>query len=156
MSNKKDPNNIAYNKKANFSYQIEETFEAGMILQGWMVKTLRQKKVEIDKNVYIQIINGDAYIVGLDLKPLSTNSTHEKIEPQNNIKLLLHKRQITTLVEKKERDGYTIILTDIYFKKQLIKCTVAIAKGKNNYDKRQTIKDRDLKKEASRAIKKHL
>jgi SsrA-binding protein len=156
MSSKKDPNNIAYNKKANFSYKIEETFEAGMILQGWMVKTLRKKKVEIDKNVYVQVINGIAYLVGLDLKPLLTNSTHEKIETHNNIKLLLHKRQVKTLVEKKERDGYTIILKDIYFKKHLIKCTIAIAKGNNDYDKKKNVQARDSKIEASREMKKHL
>lgn len=156
MSNKKNPNTIVYNKKINFEYKVEETFEAGLVLEGWMVKALREKRVSVSQGVYVQIKNGEAYLVGLMINPLESTSTHHKVDPQPTIKLLLKKKEISTLIGKKERDGYTIVLRDLYFKKQLIKGTIAVAKGKNSYDKRQTIKERDSKREASRAIKKHL
>ena len=158
MSKKKmkNPNQIIENKKAKFDYAFEETIEAGLMLDGWMVKALRAGRVSVAQGVYVQIIKGEAFLVGMMINPLESTAIVTPINSQPTIKLLLKKKEISHLIGKQERDGYTIVLKDLYWKRNFVKASIVVAKGKNKCDKRQTIKNREGKIEASRAMKKYI
>lgn len=150
----KDKKLIATNKKAKFNYELKETFEAGLVLEGWHVKSFRSNKFSLDNNPYVTInSNGEAFVSGLSISPHVDN---EKIDKHQTIKLLLHKKEINGLIGKVEQKGFTIVLVDLYWKNNKVKATIALAKGKNLGDKRQTVKERDSKIEADRAMKKAL
>lgn len=154
MKNTNKDNNIAINKKARFNYTLEESFEAGVKLEGWQVKSLRQKKVSLDNNPHIVINSkGEAFIAGMIINPLVQSNSHEFRDPNKSIKLLLHKKEIATLIGRVQEKGYTIILCNLYWKRDKVKAEIALGKGKNQSDKRQTIKEREGKVEAERAMK---
>lgn len=150
----KSSSTIAINKKAGYNYEIKEDMEAGVMLKGWQVKSLREGKVNLSNNPHI-IINakGEAFISGMEINPLVQANSFEIQDSKQSIKLLLHKKEINRLVGQSEQKGYTIVLCKLYWKKGLIKAKIALAKGKNDGDKRQTIKEREGKIEAQRIMK---
>ena len=144
---------IALNKKAGHDYFIEERYEAGLVLEGWEVKSLREKRVQI-KESYVTIRNGEAYLFGAHITPLATASTHVKPDPTRTRKLLLHRRELSKLIGMVERKGYTLVPTALYWKKGYAKLEIGLAKGKKQHDKRASDKDRDWKREKERLFKK--
>ncbi|HAJ13187.1 MAG: SsrA-binding protein SmpB [Hydrogenophaga sp.] len=143
---------IAENKKALFNYHIEERFEAGLVLQGWEVKALREGKTQITDG-YIVIRDGELFLIGCQINPLRTTSTHVNAEATRTRKLLLHKEQIQRLIGKTEQKGFTMVPLNLHWKNGKVKCEIALAKGKAEHDKRDTIKDREGKREVERALK---
>jgi SsrA-binding protein len=143
---------IAENRKATYNYFFEERFEAGMVLEGWEVKALREGKVQLTDG-YVVIKNGELFIIGLQINPLSTASTHVNPEALRTRKLLLHKDEIRRLTGKVEQKGYTLIPINLHWKAGKVKCDMALAKGKAEHDKRDTIRDREGKREVERAMK---
>lgn len=153
MAQKKETQNrIADNKKAAYNYFFEERFEAGMVLQGWEVKALRAGKVQLTDG-YVVIRDGELYLIGCQINPLKTASTHVNPESARTKKLLMHKDQIRRLIGKVEQKGHTLVPIQIYWKEGRVKCEIALAKGKAEHDKRDTIKDREGKREVERAMK---
>jgi len=153
MVKKSDPSSrIADNKKASFNYFFEERFEAGLVLEGWEVKSLREGKVQLTDG-YVVIRQGELFIIGLQISPLGTASTHISPDRQRTKKLLMHRAEIKRLVGKVEQKGYTLVPINLHWKNSKIKCEVALAKGKAEHDKRDTIKDREGKREVERAMK---
>lgn len=153
MAKKPDTSSrIADNKKAAFNYFFEERFEAGIVLEGWEVKSLREGKVQLTDG-YVVIRNGELFIIGLQINPLGTASTHISPDKQRTKKLLMHKEEIKRLIGKVEQKGYTLVPINLHWKNGKVKCEVALAKGKAEHDKRDTIKDREGKREVERAMK---
>ncbi|MCG7871773.1 MAG: SsrA-binding protein SmpB [Candidatus Thiodiazotropha lotti] len=143
---------IALNKKANHDYFIEDRYEAGLSLQGWEVKSLREGKVQI-KESYVTIKEGEAFLFGAHIVPLSTASTHIRTDPIRTRKLLLHRSELNKLIGLVERKGYTLVPTALYWKKGMAKLEIGVAKGKKLHDKRASDKDRDWKREKERLFK---
>ena len=143
---------IADNKKAFFNYAIEERFEAGMVLQGWEVKALREGKVQLTDG-YVVVRNGELFLIGCQINPLKTASTHVSPDAVRTKKLLLQKDQIRRLIGKVEQKGFTLIPLNLHWKNGKVKCEIALGKGKAEHDKRDTIKDREGKREVERAMK---
>ncbi|MBI5277989.1 MAG: SsrA-binding protein SmpB [Burkholderiales bacterium] len=154
MTQKKDAGSarIAENKKASFNYFFEERYEAGMVLQGWEVKALREGKAQLTDG-YVVIRDGELYVIGCQISPLRTASTHVKPEQARTKKLLMHKEEIKRLVGKVEQKGYTLVPLNLHWKNGRVKLEIALAKGKATHDKRDTIKDREGKREVERALK---
>jgi SsrA-binding protein len=146
------PARIAENKKAMFNYFIEERFEAGMVLEGWEVKAVREGKVQLTDG-YVVIRDGELFVIGCQINPLKTASTHVRADAVRTKKLLLHKDEIRRLVGKVEQKGYTLVPLNLHWKNGKVKCEIALAKGKAEHDKRDTIKDREGKREVERAMK---
>lgn len=142
---------LANNKKAFHDYFIEKKYEAGIELQGSEVKSIKQGKVSI-KESFIGDINGQMYIYGMHVTPFK-EAYDQKIDPTRTRKLLLHKKEIDTLIGKKTQDGYTIVPLSVYEKNGLVKIELALAKGKKQYDKRETIKRREADRKIDRALK---
>ena len=143
---------IADNKKALFNYHIEERFEAGMVLEGWEVKSLRMGKVQLTDG-YVVIRGGELFLIGCQINPLHTASTHVNPDNVRTKKLLLHKDEIRRLIGKVEQKGFTLVPLNLHWKNGKVKCDMALAKGKAEHDKRDTIKDREGKREVQRAMK---
>lgn len=153
MSQKKEhASRIADNKKAAFNYFFEEKYEAGMVLEGWEVKALREGKVQLTDG-YVVIRDGELFVIGCQINPLLTASTHVKPEAARTKKLLMHKDEIRRLIGKVEQKGYTLVPLNLHWKNGRVKCEIALAKGKATHDKRDTIKDREGKREVERAMK---
>jgi len=153
MTTKKETHSrIADNKKAAFNYFFEERFEAGMVLQGWEVKAARGGKAQLTDG-YVVIRNGELFLIGCLINPLKTASTHVNPESARTKKLLMHKDEIRRLIGKVEQKGYTLVPIQLYWKEGKVKCEIALAKGKAEHDKRDTIKDREGKREVERAMK---
>lgn len=149
---KKPASTIALNKKARHEYFLEDKFEAGLQLEGWEVKSIRSGKVNISDS-YVILKNGEAYLLGAQIQPLSQASSHVVCDPDRTRKLLLKQRELDTLIGKSEREGYTIVATAMYWKKAWVKLEIYLAKGKKDHDKRDTIKDRDWAREKERMMK---
>ena len=148
-SHKNSGTNIALNKKAKFDYHLSDRFECGIALLGWEVKSLRAGKVQmVDSYVFFQ--HGEAFLLGVLMTPLKTVSTHYVTEPLRNRKLLLKRREITRLQEASQQKGYTVVATALYWKDHLVKCEIALAKGKQEHDKRETEKERDWQRDKQR------
>lgn len=130
---------IADNKKAFHDYFIEERFEAGMALEGWEVKSIRAGRVQL-KEAYVIVKSGEIFLFGSHISPLPTASTHVKPDPVRNRKLLMHASEISKLIGKVERAGYTLVPLNLHFSKGRVKCEIGLAKGKKQYDKRETEK----------------
>lgn len=141
---------IANNKKARHEYFIEDTMEAGIVLKGTEVKSIRQGKVNI-KESYIIIEDGEAFITGMHISPYEQGNIHN-VDPVRKRKLLLHKREIRKLIGEITLKGYTLVPLQVYLKDGKVKLEIALAKGKKLYDKRQDI----AKKDADRRIKQHM
>lgn len=155
MSKKKPTNDnplIAENRKARHEYFIEETYEAGMALQGWEVKSLRAGRAQL-KEAYVFIKNAEAFLFGAHVSALPTASTHVIPDPIRTRKLLLNKAELNRLVGAVERKGYTLVPLEMYWKNGKAKLKVGLAKGKKEHDKRASEKDRDWHREKSRLMK---
>ncbi len=155
MSKKKTPstdNTIVLNKKARHDYFIEDTYEAGIVLEGWEVKSLRAKSIQV-KESYITLKGGEAWLQGAHISPLPTASTHIKPDPVRPRKLLMHRNEIDRLIGAVERKGYTIVPVKMYWVRGRAKVQVGVAKGKQQHDKRNTEKDRDWDRQKSRILK---
>lgn len=144
---------IALNKKARHEYFIEERFEAGIVLTGWEVKSLRAGRLQLTDS-YVIIKQGEAWLLGAIISPLPTASTHITPDPQRTRKLLLKHDELTKLIGHIERKGYTIVALSMYWKRGLAKVEIALAKGKQSHDKRATTKSRDWQREKGRLLKK--
>jgi len=154
MSKKKPSNDnsrIAENRKARHEYAIEETLEAGVVLQGWEVKSLRAGKGSIVDS-YVIIKNGEAFLLNCVISPLLSASTHITPENSRTRKLLLNKKELKRLIGAVERKGYTIVALTMYWKNSYVKVQIAVAKGKKLHDKRQTEKERDWQREKARVL----
>ncbi len=143
---------IALNKKGKHDYFIEDRYEAGIALEGWEVKSLRAGRVQL-RDSYVIIKDGEAYLFGALITPLPTASTHITPDAQRTRKLLLHRHELSRLIGAVERKGYTLIVTALYWKKGRAKAEIALAKGKQEHDKRATIKERDWQREQRRLLK---
>lgn len=151
-SSKPGSSTIALNRKARHDYFIEDNYEAGIMLQGWEVKSLRAGKVQLVDS-YVFIKNGEAWISNLLITPLQTASTHISPEPTRVRKLLLHRSEIDRLIGAVERKGYTLIALALYWSKGKVKVDVGLAKGKKQHDIRATEKERDWQREKQRILK---
>ncbi|MDX9995305.1 MAG: SsrA-binding protein SmpB [Rhodocyclaceae bacterium] len=143
---------IADNKKAFHDYFIEEKYEAGMVLEGWEVKSIRAGRAQI-KEAYVIIKDEELWLLGCHISPLTTASTHVKPDPVRTRKLLLHSREIAKLIGKVERAGYALVPLDLHFSKGRIKLEIGLAKGKKQFDKRETEKKRDWDREKARLMR---
>ena len=149
---KTKPGTIALNKKARHEYFIDERYEAGIALQGWEVKALRAGRLQL-KEGYVLLKDGEAYLFGAHISPLSTTSTHVIADPTRSRKLLMHRRQIDSLVGAVERKGHTIVPLAMYWKNGKAKLEIGLARGKKQHDKRTDSRDRDWQREKGRLLK---
>lgn len=145
-------NTIALNRQATHEYAIEERIEAGMVLEGWEVKSLRAGKGQL-KESYVTLKNGEAYLVGAHISALLSASTHVHPDHRRTRKLLLHRYQLNRLIGHVERKGYTLIPLAMYWKQGRAKLEIGLAKGKKLHDKRASEKDRDWQREKERIMK---
>ncbi len=143
---------IIANKKAFHDYFIEEKFEAGVSLQGWEVKAIRAGRANI-KESYVVVRDGEVFIFGMHITPLSAASTHISTDPIRTRKLLLHAKQISKLIGLVERAGYTLMPLDLHFLNGRIKIEIGLAKGKKQHDKREVEKERDWEREKARMMR---
>lgn len=142
---------IANNKKAYFDYFIEDTFEAGVVLHGTEVKSLRMGKCSV-KEAFIRIENGEVYVYGMHISPYEKGNIFNK-DPLRPRKLLMHKYEINKIMGQLVAKGYTVVPLKVYFKKSLVKMEIGLAKGKKLYDKRQDIAKKDQRREAEKDFK---
>src|SRR6185295_10018420 len=143
---------IVQNKKAFHDYFIEERFEAGMVLEGWEVKSIRAGHVQL-KEAYVVVKNQEIYLIGCHITPLTAASTHIQADPTRTRKLLLHVEEIRKLIGKVERAGYTLVPLDLHYTRGRVKIEVGLAKGKKQHDKREAEKDKDWKREQQRLMR---
>jgi SsrA-binding protein len=143
---------IIDNKKALFDYFIEERFEAGLVLQGWEVKAIREGRVQI-KEAYVVVRDAELFLIGCHISPLISASTHVHTDPVRTRKLLLNAAEIRKLIGKVEQRGYTLVPLNLHYSKGRVKCDVGLARGKKLHDKRDASKDRDWQIEKARLMK---
>ncbi|MBL8519920.1 MAG: SsrA-binding protein SmpB [Betaproteobacteria bacterium] len=143
---------IVQNKKAQFDYFIEERYEAGLVLEGWEVKAIRAGRAQI-KEGYVILKEGAFYLIGAHISPLESASTHVNPDPVRTRKLLLNRDEISKLIGRVEQKGYTLVPLNLHFSKGRIKLEIGLAKGKKQYDKRETEKERDWKREQQQLMK---
>jgi SsrA-binding protein len=146
------PRVIAENRRARHDYFIEDRLEAGLVLEGWEVKSMRAGRAQLAEG-YVYIRNGEAYLIGAHLSPLNTASTHKTIDPVRTRKLLLHRNQLDRLIGAVERRGYTIMPLELYWEKGRAKLQIGLAKGKAQHDKRATEKNRDWERNKARILR---
>ncbi len=149
---KQPSSTIALNKKARHDYFIEDKFEAGIALEGWEVKSIREGRVQM-RDGYVIIQNKEAYLIGTLITPLQTASTHIHPNQQRTRKLLLKRRELDKLIGAVERQGQTIVPLAMYWKGNYVKVEIGLAKGKQSHDKRATLKDKDWQREKQRILK---
>ena len=143
---------IVQNKKAFHDYFIEEKYEAGIVLEGWEVKAIRDNRTNI-KEAYVIIQRGEIYLIGCHITPMGSASTHIRPDAIRTRKLLLHSEEISKLIGKVERSGYTLVPIDMHFKGGRIKIEIGLAKGKKQFDKRHAEKERDWKRDKARIMR---
>ena len=152
-SQKKPSGNvIAVNRRARHDYFIEDRFEAGLALEGWEVKSLRAGSAQLSE-AYVNLKNGEAWLVGAHFAPLKTTSTHLHADPTRSRKLLLHRTELDRLTGQVERKGYALVPLDLHWSKGRAKLEIGLAKGKKQHDKRATSKDRDWQRQKARILK---
>ncbi|MBX3706935.1 MAG: SsrA-binding protein SmpB [Pseudomonadales bacterium] len=143
---------IALNKRAAHDYLLEERFEAGLVLEGWEVKSLRAGKAQLVDS-YVLIRNGEAWLLGANFSPLASASTHVVADPQRTRKLLLNQRELVRIVTATQQKGYACVATALYWKGNKVKCEIALGRGKKLHDKRATLKDREWSRQKERLLK---
>jgi SsrA-binding protein len=150
---RKTPDNvIVQNKRARFDYELLETFEAGIALEGWEVKALRAGKVQLTDS-YVLMKDGEAFLLGSQITPLDTTSAHTVVDPARTRKLLLHKKELAKILAATAQKGQTCVCTQLYWKKHLVKARVALARGKQTHDKRDTTRERDWNRQKQRVLR---
>lgn len=143
---------IAVNRRARHDYFIEDSIEAGIVLMGWEVKSLREGRAQIAE-AYVILKEGEAYLIGAHMTPLMSASTHVRTDPTRTRKLLLNERELSQLIGKTERSGYTIIPLDMHWTRGRAKLQIGLAKGKKQHDKRDDIKERDWNRQKERIMR---
>ncbi len=143
---------IADNKKAFHDYFIEDRYEAGIVLEGWEVKAIRESRVQI-KEAYVVVRGDELFLFGAHISALATASSFTHPDAVRTRKLLLHRAEMDKLIGKVERSGFTLVPLNLHFKGGRIKCEIGLAKGKKQHDKRATEKERDGKREVAAAMK---
>lgn len=143
---------IVQNKKAFHDYFIEERYEAGLALEGWEVKAIRAGRAQL-KEAYVVIQKGELFLIGSHISPLPTASTHVNPDPVRTRKLLLHREEVSRLIGKVERAGYTLVALDMHYTKGRIKVEIGLAKGKKKHDMRETEKKREWEREKQRLMR---
>ncbi|WP_374436366.1 SsrA-binding protein SmpB [Inhella sp.] len=143
---------IVDNRRARFEYHLEEEYEAGMVLEGWEVKAIRSGQVQLT-GAFVVVKDGELFLIGCQINPLRTASTHVRPEAQRTKKLLLAKQEIRRLIGKTEQKGYTLVPLDLHYKGGRVKCQFALGKGKALHDKRETEKKREWEKEKGRLMR---
>lgn len=143
---------IVDNKKAFHDYFIEERYEAGVVLEGWEVKAIRDGRVQL-KEAYVIVRNGEVFLFGAHISALPTASTHVNPDPIRTRKLLLNAAEIKRLIGKVDRSGYTLVPLNLHFLRGRVKCEIGLAKGKKQHDKRDTERQRDAQREVQTAMK---
>lgn len=143
---------IALNKRARHEYHIDQRFEAGVVLAGWEVKSLRAGKGQITE-AYAIVKDGEIFLFGAQIQPLLSASTHVVPEARRTRKLLLHGEEIDRLIGAVERKGYTLVPTAMYWKGNRVKVEIGLARGKQEHDKRDTEKERDWQREKQRVMR---
>jgi len=146
----KSPNNIAENRRARFDFELTEKYEAGISLEGWEAKSIRDGKAQISES-YVLLKNGEAWLIGCYISPL-TNS-HQENDPIRSRKLLLNKKELVDIYKATQQKGQTCIPTKLFWKNSLVKCEIALATGKKNHDKRYAIKTRDWDRQKARELR---
>jgi len=149
---KKPSNVIAQNKRASFDYTLLETFEAGVALTGWEVKSLREGKVQLT-DTYVLMKDGEAWLLGAQITPLATASTHFVTDPTRTRKLLLNKKELAKILAAVSQKGLTCVCTQLYWKGHLVKARIALAEGKQAHDKRDTQKNREWDRQKQRIVR---
>jgi len=152
-SSKPSSASIAFNKKVHYDYYTEDQYEAGLVLEGWEIKSLRAGKINLS-DAHVIMKRGEAWLLGAQIQPLPTASTHMIPDPIRTRKLLLKRRELDHLIGSVERQGYTLVPLSLYWKHNKIKIKVALAKGKKTHDKREATKDRDWQRDKARLMKK--
>lgn len=156
MSNQKKPQansgTIALNKKAKHEYFVEDRFEAGLVLTGWEVKSLRAGKAQLVDS-YILLKDGEAFLLGGHITPLKTASTHVIADPTRTRKLLLNARELDKLITGVQQKGFSCVPLALYWKTHMVKCEIALVRGKKDFDKRQVEKERDWAREKQRVVR---
>src|SRR5688572_19483692 len=143
---------IAENRKAFHDYFIEERYEAGLVLEGWEVKAIRAGRVHL-KEAYVVLKTAEPFVIGMHVSALPSASTHVHTDPTRSRKLLLNAEEIRKLIGKVEQRGYTLVPLDLHYAKGRVKLQIGLAKGKKQYDKRDTEKDRDWQREQQRLLR---
>ena len=151
IMNVKNNNIIVKNKNASRNYHLSDKYQAGLVLEGWEVKGLRNGKVDV-KDSYVTLRNKEAWIIGLKIDP-PASLKNENIDPIRSRKLLLNKKEINRILDAISQQGLTCVLTSLYWKENKIKCDIAIGKGKKTYDQREDVKRRDWNREKQRILK---
>lgn len=146
------PATVAVNRKARHDYFLEDKIEAGLVLEGWEVKSLRAGRAQL-RDSYVVLKDGEAWLLGSNITPLPTASTHIHPDPQRTRKLLLNRGEISKLIGAVERKGYSLIPTRLYWSRRRAKLEISLAKGKKEYDKRHTERDRDWQREKQRLLR---
>jgi SsrA-binding protein len=149
---KRSSSTIALNKKARHDYFIEDRFEAGLSLQGWEVKSLRESHVQLTES-YVLIKDNQAWLLGVHISPLLSASTHIQADPTRTRRLLLHRRELDRLIGAVERKGFTLIPLALYWKHGRAKLEIALARGKQAHDKRAAKKDQDWNRDKQRIMR---
>jgi len=152
-SKKSSDNIIAVNRKARHDYFIEDTIEAGLALEGWEVKSMREGRAQITEG-YVQIHNSEGWLIGAHFSPLTTTSSHVKSDPTRSRKLLLHRNELDRLIGAVERKGFALVPLNLHWSKGRAKLDIGLAKGKKQHDKRASDKDRDWERQKARILKK--
>ncbi|MBT2745306.1 MULTISPECIES: SsrA-binding protein SmpB [unclassified Lysobacter] len=145
---------IAQNKRARHEYHLEERFEAGLVLEGWELKSIRAGRANIT-DAYAVVLHGELFLIGAQINPLIQASTHVVAVERRTRKLLLHKHEIDNLIGRIQRDGYTVVPTSLYWKGNKVKAEIHLAKGKQTHDKRDASKERDWAREKQRVMRRH-
>jgi SsrA-binding protein len=145
---------IALNRRARHEYHIEQRYEAGIALQGWELKAIRAGRANIG-DAYAVILEGELFLVGAQITPLISASTHVLADDRRTRKLLMHRQEIDTLAGQLQRGGYTLIPTAMYWKGNKVKVELALARGKRAHDKREAIRERDWAREKQRLMRRH-
>jgi len=152
QNKKSRPNTIAQNRRARFDFELSEKFEAGLVLEGWEVKAIRSSNVQLTDS-YVLIRDGEAWLLGSNIMPLLSASTHVVADPQRTRKLLLHTKELARIHAAIQQKGFTCVATAMYWKGNKVKCEIALGKGKKSHDKRATQRDRDWDRQKQRLMK---
>ena len=154
MATRKQPprNDIAVNRRARFDYELGQRFEAGIVLEGWEVKSIRANRAELADS-YVLVRDGEAWLLGARVAPLASASTHVQADPQRTRKLLLNAKEISRIFGAVEARGQACVATALYWKGVNVKCEIALGKGKKTHDKRASIREREWKRDQGRQAK---
>ena len=143
---------IAVNRRAKFDYDLSQTFEAGLVLQGWEVKSIRASQAQLSDS-YVLVREGEAWLLGARIAPLPSASTHVQADPTRTRKLLLHAKEIARIFSAVATRGQACVATALYWKEDKVKCEIALGKGKKTHDKRAGIREREWQRDQARLAK---